>query len=171
MKTFIRNLKFVLLVVASSMALLTGSPKAEISGLETYPLVCQKGLVALDHDIDSFNRLFGSPISKKSYKLVDPDFDGDIMTELAYLNAVTLTYQTGREGKNMIYELTLGSAKAQKIAGFDVQTKRGIRKLYGTPYKETLSSLIYQCEGQVLTFTTKNGQITTVKIQTESSAI
>ena len=152
------------------MALLTGNAKAEISGLEKYPLVCQKGLTALDHDINSFNKLFGSPITKKSHKLTDAGFEGIFMTEITYQNSVTLTYLTG-DGKNLIYGIMLGSSEAQKIAGFDVRTKKGIKKLYGVPDKETSNSLIYECEGQILTFTTKNGQLITVNIHIESSAI
>jgi len=161
---------FVLVTVVGVIALLAGNANAEISGLESYPLVCQKGLVTLDHDINYFDKEFGAPVSKKKHKLTDIGFEGIIMTEIIYRNAVTMNYLTGN-GKDMVYEVTLGSSVAQKKARFDVQTKNGIKKLYGVPYKETSSSLIYQCEGQVITFTTKNGQISAVKIHTESSAM
>ncbi len=153
---------FVLLSVVG-MVLLAKNAEAEISGLESYSLVCQKGLVALDHDINSFNKLFGSPISKKVRKLTDPGYEGEIVTTVTYQNAVTLIYSTVNE-KNMIYELTLGSAKAQKIAGFNVQTKNGVRELYGAPYKETPNSLVYGCDNVEITFQTKNGQVLFVDI-------
>lgn len=169
MKTTIRKYIFVLLT-AGGMVLSAGNAAAEISGLGSYPLVCQKGLAILDHDINSFNKLFGQPISKNSHKLTDTGFEGIVMTEITYRNEVVLTYLSGK-GKDLIFGIKLGSSKARKLAGFDVQTKSSIKKLYGVPDRQTSNSLIYECEGQALTFTIKNGQIIVVNIRIESSVI
>lgn len=162
MKSTLRAFIFVLLAVAAGMELLGGNAQAEISGLETYSLVCQKGLVALDHDVNSFNKLFGVPISQKLRKLAPP-YEGEIVTTITYQNAATLIYSTAH-GKDMVYRLTLGSSKAQKLAGFDVQVKKDITRLYGVPYKKTSNSLVYGCDNVEITFKTKNEQILSVDI-------
>ncbi len=157
------NIRSFVLFAGLCGMLLACNSKAEISGLESYPLVCQKGLVALDHDVNSFSNLFGPPISKKSRKIREAGYEGEIVTTVTYKNAVTLIYSTVNE-KSMIYELTLGSSQAQKKSGFDVQTKKDIKKLYGVPYKKTLSSLVYGCDNVEITFQIKNGQVLSVDI-------
>ncbi len=154
---------FVLLAVVGGMALPGGNVQAEISGLETYSLVCQKGLVALDHNVNSFNKLFGHPISEKSRKLTARGYESVIVKTVKYQDAVTLIYATAH-GKDMIYELKLASSKAQKIAGFEIQTRNDIKKLYGMPYKETSNALVYGCDNKEITFQIKGGQILSVDI-------
>jgi hypothetical protein len=162
MKKIIINFIFALLTVGG-MTLLTGNAEAEINELESYSLVCQKGLVALDHDIDSFNKLFGTPKSKKVRKLTDPGYEGVHATTVIYQNEVTLIYSTVN-GKNKIYELTIGSAKAQKIAGFNAQTEQNVKHLYGVPYREASNALVYGCDNVEITFQTKNGKVLSLDI-------
>jgi len=150
--------------IVVGIGVLVSDANAEISGLESYPLVCQKGLVALDHDINSFNRLFGLPMSENSRKLTEPGYEGEIVTTDNYRNAVSLIYVTTATQKYMVYVLKLGSKKALKIIGFDVETERDVRQKYGDPYEESPSSLVYGCDNVEITFKIKNGRVETVDI-------
>lgn len=163
MKINLRNFTSALLAIAVVIGLLSGNAKAEINMLESYPLVCQKALLLIDRGVESFDKEFGPPISKKSYKLTDPGFEGTLATLITYPKAVTVALLR-MNGTDMIQVITLGSAEAMKKAGYSIQTKNEAMKLYGAPYEKTSNSFNYGCDDVGITFKIKNGNVVAVNI-------
>jgi hypothetical protein len=166
MKANLRSLICILLTVAGGLGLLFENAKAEVAGLETYSLVCQKALTILDRDVNSFQKEFGKPFSKKSrkYKLFDdPKEDYAVATTVSYPNSVTLSYTTFNKVIT-IDKIIFGSIKSVKLIGFVENTAGEIKNKYGAPSQETSTSLKYGCDSVELTFTTNDGRITVVQI-------
>ncbi len=166
LKTALRNFTFVVLTVACGMVMLAGNAQAEISGLETYSLVCQKALTILDRDVNSFQNEFGKPLSKRTrkYKLFDdPKEDYAVATTVSYPNSVTLFYTTFNKTIT-IDKIVFASIKSVKLIGFDENTASEIINKYGAPSQETSTSLKYGCDSVELIFTTKDGRNTAMQI-------
>ena len=158
----------VVAITFSVTAFFVGSVNAEIAGLETYSLVCQKALSALDRNVISFQKDFGQPKSKKEhkYKLEYPTDGGDgyaVATTISYPNDVTLVYETINRS-DVIRLLELKSTKSANKIGFNVKTVVEIKKLFGVPDQETQNSLIYGCDSVDVTISIKNGLLTAVRI-------
>jgi hypothetical protein len=142
-------------------------PPLSINEIELagYSAICQKAIIALDHEVDFFNQKFG-PIKStnvvRKYKIDSSPNSFGMVVKVTYKMASLLYSSDGQ--KTLIEEINLQSFDAWQMLGFYEQTTEEILRSYGIPDRQTTQLLQYACEGWSLLFKLKNGRVFNMEI-------